>query len=256
LKQVKTALVVVVVLVVVAASGWAETRNTGGSAPAGYIPGQNVITPVDQRVGETILYAPSEADDPALRAAIAGFTGGTVDYFDAVNGTPDLATLQGYDCVYTWANYAYLDMTGFGNNLADAVDAGTVVILGTFTTYTMGNHLGGRIMTSGYCPVSSPSGSNHFVSSNYAGDGTTPIHNGVTMYECMFRDYLALQGTGLQDGSYVDGEIAHSYRPDFKVIHSNGSGASVLGCTGDWALLIANACQAGVPVELQSLSIE
>jgi hypothetical protein len=111
-------------------------------------------------------------------------------------------------------------------------------------------------MTAAYSPVVSPSGSNHFVSSNYAGDGTTPIHNGVTTYECMFRDVLTLQGTGLQDGSYLDGEIAHAYRPDFKVIYSNGSGATQLGCTGQWAQLIANACQAGVPVELQSISIE
>jgi hypothetical protein len=140
-------------------------------------------------VGETILYAPSEADDPAFRAAISAFTGGTVDYFDASTGTPDVTLLQSYDCVYTWANYAFLDPTSFGNNLADAVDAGTVVILGAFCTYTSGNSLGGEIMTSAYSPVFSPSGSNHFGSSNYAGDGTTPIHNGVTTYECTFRDF-------------------------------------------------------------------
>jgi len=246
---------VVAVAVFVAVSGWAGTRNTGGSEPAGQTLGQNVITPVDQRVGETILYAPSEADDPALRAAIAAFTGGTVDYFDATTATPDVGTLQGYDCVYTWANYAFADMVRFGNNLADAVDAGTVVILGVFSTYTSGNHLEGRVMTAGYCPVTSPTG-NHFVTSNYAGDGTTAIHTGVTMYECLYRDILVLQAPGLQDGSYLDAEIAHAYRPDFKVIYSNGSGAIQLGCTGDWARLIANACQIGVPVELQSLSVE
>jgi len=78
----------------------------------------------------------------------------------------------------------------------------------------------------------------------------------VTTYECTFRDFLTLQGAGLQDGSYQDGEIAHAYQPDFKVIYSNGSGASALGCTGQWAQLIANACQVGVPVELQSIDIE
>jgi hypothetical protein len=254
MKQLAT-LFVVVALAVVTASGWAGTRNTGGSEPAGTT-GQNVITPVAQRAGETILYAPSEEDDPALRAAIAAFTGGTVDYFDTRAATPDVATLQGYDCVYTWANYAFLDMVGFGNNLADAVDGGTVVILGAFTSYTSGNHLEGRIMTAGYCPVTDPTGSNHFVTANYSGDGTTAIHTGVTMYECTFRDYLTLQSPGLQDGSYLDGEIAHAYRPDFKVIYSNGSGAVQLACTGDWARLIANACQAGVPVELQSLTVE
>ena len=33
---------------------------------------------------------------------------------------------------------------------------------------------------------------------------------------------------------YADGEIAHAYRPDFKVVYSNGSDASQLGCAGDW----------------------
>ena len=78
----------------------------------------------------------------------------------------------------------------------------------------------------------------------------------MTTYECYYRDYLTLQGAGLQDGSYQDGEIAHAYRPDFKVIYSNGSGATQLGCTGQCAQLVANACQVGVPVELQSISIE
>lgn len=60
----------------------------------------------------------------------------------------------------------------------------------------------------------------------------------------------------MQDGSYLDGEIAHTYRPDFKVIYSNGCGATGVGCTGQWALLIANSCQTGVPVELMSASVE
>ena len=247
--------VVAVIVLALAGVGAAATRNTGaagGPAPTG----QNVITPPDQRVGETILYAPSEADDPVLRSAIAAITGGTVDYFDASTGTPDAQTLQGYDCVYTWANYAFADPTGYGNNLAAAVDAGTVVILGAFCTYTSGNSLGGAIMTAPYSPVYSPSGSNHFVTSNYAGDGTTPIYNGVTTFECMFRDILAVQGSGVADGHYQDGEIAHAYRPDFKVIYSNGSGATQLGCTGQWAQLVANACQVGVPVELQSINVE
>jgi len=247
--------IIAVTVLALASVGAAATRNTGaagGPAPTG----EHVLTPPELRVGETILYAPSEADDAALRAAIAAITGGTVDYFDASTGTPDAALLQSYDCVYTWANFAFADSTAYGNNLAAAVDAGTVVILGAFCTYTSGNSLGGQIMTSAYCPVVSPSGSNHFATSNYSGDGTTPIHNGVTTYECTYRDILSLQGAGLQDGSYQDGEIAHAYRPDFKVIYSNGSGAIQLGCTGQWAQLVANACQVGVPVELQSINVE
>ncbi|GAG09234.1 unnamed protein product, partial [marine sediment metagenome] len=145
-------------------------------------------------------------------------------------------------CVHTWANSAYANNVQFGDNLADYVDAGGTVVLGVFCTYTPGNYLSGRIMTSGYCPVVSPTGTNHTSLSSYAGDGTTCIHNGITNYDCVYRDYLQLQGSGIQDGSYVDGEIAHAYRPDFKVIYSNGSGCSVIGGGGQWPELICNAC--------------
>ena len=236
---------------------FAATTNTGRESGAPF--GQHVLS--EQPTGAlTILYAPSEDDDPALRAAIAAFTGGTVDYFDARAATPDVATLQNYECVYTWANYLYSDNILFGDNLATYVDGGGSVVLGAFAAYTSGNYLGGAIMGAGYCPVTG--GTNHFATSNYAGDGTTPIHTGVTTYECVYRDILTLQGGGLQDGSYLDGEIAHAYRPDFRVIYSNGSGATQLGCTGDWALLVANACGAASaappvanPLEIPTLGV-
>lgn len=234
------------------ASAECMPRNTGGCAepPSG----GNVLTPGG---GFSILYAPSEADDPGYRAAISAITGGPVDYFNAVGGTPSVALMSGYDCVYTWANSAYADNVTFGNNLATYVDGGGNVVLGAFCTYTQGNFLSGAIMGPSYCPVVSPTGGNHFSSSNYAGDGTTVIHDGVTNYECTFRDVLDLQGGGQQDGSYLDAEIAHAYNPAAAVIYSNGAGAFQLGCTGEWPLLIANACQAGVvPVELQSLSVD
>lgn len=215
--------------------------NTGGGGLKP--PSDNDLTPVPEG-GISILYVPSEADDAAYRAAISAITGGTVDYFDGSAGTPDASLLSNYDCVYTWANFAYADNVLLGDRLADHVDAGGNVVLGAFTTFTSGNFLSGRIMDPGYSPVNSPSGSNWFFSSNYAGDGVTSIHDGVNAYECTFRDILALQGGGLQDGSYQDGEIAHSYRDDFAVVHSNGAGAVQLGCTGDWPLLIANACNA------------
>src|SRR5690606_25000324 len=67
-----------------------------------------------------VLCAPSAADDPAYRAAIAAAlgAGATVDYFVAPLGTPSVADLQAYDAVYTWANFAYADPVAFGDNLA------------------------------------------------------------------------------------------------------------------------------------------
>ena len=191
-----------------------------------------------------ILYAPSEEDDPGYRAAISAAAGGAVvDYFDARVGTPTVDLMQAYDCVYTWVNSAYLDNVLFGDNLAAYVDAGGSVVLGVFCTFTNGNSLSGLIMTPDYCPVVAPGGANLFTLGNYAGDGVTCLYDNVVALSCTFRDELVLQGSGIQDGSYTeDGEICHAYRPDGRVVYSNGSGASVLGCVGEWATAVANAC--------------
>ena len=239
-------LITALLLALVVAPAVAQTSNTGGRYGG--------PTPNDLTGGGGILYAPSEADDAGYRAAIAGESGGPVDYWDGTAATPTLSDLAPYSCVYTWANQAYSDNVAMGDVLADFVDAGGVVVLGAFTTYTSGNFLAGRVMTSGYSPVTG--GSNHFVSSNYSGDGTTSIHDGVNAYECTFRDILSLQGPGAQDGSYQDAEIAHAYSPTFSVVYSNGAGPVQLGCTGDWARLVANSCAALIPVELEGFDVE
>jgi hypothetical protein len=194
----------------------------------------------------TILYAPSESDDPAYRAAIAAAAGGaTVDYFDARVSTPSVATLTQYDAVYTWANFAYSNNVLFGDNLAAYNDQGGTVILGAFCTYTTGNFLSGQIMTSGYSPVDSPFGTNHFSNSSYVGDGSTCIYDGVTSLSCTYRDFLVTQGSGVVDGHYADNEICHAYRGTSApgqgdVIYSNGAGAVQLGCGGQWGTAVGN----------------
>lgn len=252
-----------VALVASASVAGAAHRNTGGDAP---LPkSKNVLTPKNQMKvgGPSLLYAPSEADDPAYRAAIAAITGGTVDYFDASAGTPSVALLSNYACAHTWTNFAYADATTYGNNLATYVDGGGRALLGVFCTFTQGNSLGGAIMTAAYNPVVSPTGGNHFSNAAYAGNGTTCMHDNVTTYDCFFRDVLALQGTGIQDGSYVDNELAQAYRAGGgDVIYNNGSGAVQLqglgGCfTADWARLVANSCLCTtLPVKLQDVKVE
>ena len=193
-----------------------------------------------------ILYAPSEADDPAYRAAIGLASAAQVDYFDTRVATPSVATLLQYDAVYTWVNFDYLDPTGFGNNLAAYNDNGGNVVLGVFCTFTTGNFLAGNIMTAAYCPVDSPFGTNHFTSASYTSGGTTCIYNGVTALVCQFRDFLVLQGTGDSDGIYTDNEIVHAFRSvnppgAGSVAYSNGCGAIQLpGSAGQWATAVAN----------------
>ena len=226
-------------------AGGLQLTNTGELRPVIFT--GHVLTAGAADGASGILYAPSESDDATFRAAISAAAGGvTVDYFDARVATPDVATLSGYAAAHTWANFAYADNVTFGNNLAAYNDAGGSVVLGAFCTYTSGNFLSGTIMTSGYNPVVSPFGNNHFTDSAYAGDGTTCIYTGVTSLNCVFRDFLVTQGSGVVDGTYVDGEICHAYRGTTgagqgQVVYSNGSGAFQLGGTGEWGAAVGNS---------------
>jgi hypothetical protein len=231
----------------VAAPVVASPVGNGTPNPLASMAQQSDLNPLGVRPAATpvkILYAPGEADDPVFRAAVAAITGGVVDYFDARSATPTAVQLAAYNCVYTWVNSPYSDRVTFGNRLADFVDAGGKVILGVFCTYTSGASLGGRIMTVGYSPVTSPAGSNHFTNSAYAGDGFRSLHAGVLAYGETYRDVLVTQGGGVVNGHYADAEIAQAYRPDGRVIYSNGSGAAPTAGSGDWVKVIANAAMA------------
>ncbi len=221
----------------------AAPPNVPGTVPS--VTSENVLTVVGGPKGSggpSILYAPSNPDDPAYRAAIAGFTGGVVDYFDATLATPGLALLQNYDVVYTWVNSPLANSVGFGNTLADYVDGGGKVLLGAFCTYTVGNFLSGRIMNADYCPVISPTGGNHFSSMAYASNGTSYQHRNVTAYTEITRDVLDIQGTGVWDGTYLDGEIASAHSQNGRVMYFNGAGPGA-GGTGDQARIVANFAQ-------------
>src|SRR5438876_1516611 len=213
--------------------------------PAGAALSPPALAPQTGAGGPRILYAPAEQDDPNYRGLIAARTGATVDYFDATTGTPSAETLASYQAVYTWPNAPYADAVTFGNRLADFADAGGTVILGPFCTYTQGYSLAGRIMSTGYSPVYSPTGDNHYWFSDYARDGTTCLYQGISDFSFgnSARDILAPLGSGQVDGHYRDGEIAIAYRPDLRVIYINGTGAEQLGeeVPEDFATLVGNA---------------
>ncbi|MHC4642535.1 MAG: DUF7901 domain-containing protein [Planctomycetota bacterium] len=197
----------------------------------------------------SILYAPSQQDDPNFRTALSLACGGaTVDYFDTRSGTPTVSLLSTYDCVMTWANYGYSDMNGFGNNLADYVDAGGKVILGQWCLPTASNYLGGRIMTSAYCPVTATS----YGSGSYNGDGTDCVHNGVTAYSTSYLDICTLLAGNFSDGTLTlalgGTTLSVAWRPDRRVYYSAGNVGSSWS-TGDWAQLTCNMCCCGAARE-------
>jgi hypothetical protein len=192
------------------------------------------------------LYAPSEADDATFRGSLAAASGGTWDYWDTRVSTPTASDLSAYDCVMVWANYAFLDPVGFGNNLADYVDAGGHVVLGAFCAYTAGNSLSGRIMTdASYAPVTG--GFNKFALQSWSGDFPGDcVHSGVTGYSATYRDILTLRSGATLAGTYLDGNIAQARNAANNVSYANGAGGFPIdGGSAAWAQVVANACACG-----------
>lgn len=243
----------VLLVLAIAMPAAAALRNAGDQVPM--VPGQNILTPVGARTPVRVLYAPSEADDPAYRAMVAAAlpAGSVVDYFDANTSTPSATLLATYDAVHTWANYAYNNNVLFGDNLADFVDAGGRVVLGAFVTYCYGNFLSGRIMTPAYCGANSPSCSNHVSTAYWAGDAADMCdYNDVTSWGAQDRDYLAVQGSGVVWGHFTDNELADVVGPGEGVHLVNGSGGAPIMSDAAIAVVVANACWCSndpVPVE-------
>lgn len=195
-----------------------------------------------------ILYVPANDDEPAFRADVSAITGGPVDYIDGTANTPTIMQLEAsHDCVFTHPNFTYQDSLGLGDALAAFVDGGGNVVLGIATDFAdpATGLTESMIMTDAYSPVTT-SGNVDLVAVSYAGDGTSPVHTGVVAYGMSVYDIgVVLQGAGIQDATYDNGTIAVAYRPDFKVVYLNGAGATSFGSTGDWPLLLANACAVG-----------
>jgi cysteine-rich repeat protein len=203
--------------------------------------GPNTCNPI------RILYAVADDDSQAFRDSVAMLTGGPVDYLDAASSTPTLMQLQdNYDCVFTHSSTRYSEGISMGTVLRDFVDAGGSVVLGIKTDHNPNIGLNGTpIMDVGYSPVAT-AGSTTDGQQDYSGDGLTVLHTNVDAYGIGEIDTgVVLQGDGLQDGSYGSGAISVAYRPDFKVVYLNGTGSPTFGPSGQWDVLLANACGAG-----------
>jgi cysteine-rich repeat protein len=193
-----------------------------------------------------ILYAIANFDSEEFRNSVAMLTGGPVDYFDAGVGTPSLMALQdGYDCVFTHPSFRYHDSMNMGTVLRDYVDGGGSVVLGIGTDFAPPIGLDGTpIMDVDYSPVAT-AGAYLDGQQDYSGDGSSILHTNVDAYGIGRVDTgVVVQGAGIADGTYGDGTISTAYRPDFKVVYLDGTGDPPFGPTGDWNVLIANACGA------------
>jgi len=198
-----------------------------------------------------IMYAIANVDDPNYRAEVEAVTGGPVTYVDARNTLPTIdEALADYDCIFTHPNNSYGDSMGWGTMLAEYADAERVVVLGIATGFQPPTGLAGTpIFAEGYSPVitaGNVEGGNNI----YQGDGVGPLHDGVVNAygNSLSEGGVVLQGKGIQDGTLTGDRLATAHRSDFGVVYLNGTGHGPFSPTGDWDILLANACTAAYAV--------
>lgn len=105
---------------------------------------------------------------------------GSVTYLDGRYSTPTVAELQAYACVLAYANVDWYNQSGMGDNLADYVDLGGSVVLGTAVFDTGGQwQLLGRITgDAAYSPLTQ--GGSSFSYTNLGSDSGHAIMDGVS----------------------------------------------------------------------------
>jgi cysteine-rich repeat protein len=191
-----------------------------------------------------IMMALASNDDVTFRSNVAAITGGSVDYVNAGGSTPTGPMLVPYDCVFTHPDQPYSDPFTFGTVLQGFVDEGSSVVFGIAAMSTTFGLAGTAIADPAYSPIA-PTGEVVFAPVDYDGRGDTVIHDGVAAYHVEIYDpAVTVQGMAMGAGAYTNGVISAAYRPDFRVVYLNGTGTQVLGPTGDWPRLLANACGA------------
>src|SRR5262245_65768751 len=189
----------------------------------------------------------------------------TVDYFDALLGTPALADLKPYNIVVCFSNSAFADPVGMGDVLADYADTGGTVVAFNFDWFGPPFGLDGRWMTGGYSPFNiGPTNFSDSCLGDY--DTTHPLMQGIDPGSlcAFFRHTLTLAPGAVSVAQYQDGEQLCAYQTNNG--HTGvGINAYVGDSAGMWSGLfgrvVVNAgrwvgnCQGGGPCTLQPWQI-
>jgi hypothetical protein len=143
----------------------------------------------------------------------------TVDLFNAASGTPTLGQLQQYQIVVPLSNIGappgFLDATKLGNNLADYVDGGGVVVQYGFTFYgpSQPHGVNGRWVAGNYNPYN--------YSTNFLDTGFTlgtfnaghPLMAGVATLNSGFADNVTLAAGATEVAQTNFGTSLVAFRP-------------------------------------------
>lgn len=169
-----------------------------------------------------ILASDDQVNDPQAAFMATGLFD-SVTTINVANSTPALADLAGYDGVFAYTNAGPADPTAFGDLLADFADLGRGVVLATYSLSSPWA-IGGRIMTSGYSPLTNES-NGYIFEALVPTDPSHPIFNGVDTSNLSFFSNENFAHPGLDAGAIL--------------LATNGQGVNMIAESGTRANILA-----------------
>jgi N-acetylneuraminic acid mutarotase len=173
---------------------------------------------------------------------------GQVDVFDGRYDTPTLEQLQNYHIVIPFSNSNWSDPVLLGDNLADYVDGGGIVV-GFVFDFASGYTINGRWSAGGYSPFNN--GSTLFVNATLGSAADHPIMAGVTSLSAFYRLKVSLASGATQVATWSDGWPLAAYKGRAVGVnayigdHSNnwsGDFARIVVNTGNWMWMGNRGC--------------
>jgi hypothetical protein len=169
-----------------------------------------------------------------------------VDLFDATVGTPTLGQLQQYEIVVPFSNSPFLDGDTLGNNLADYVDGGGIVVQHGFSHLGPGEPYGinGRWVSGNYNPYdySENFAFNPFTLGTF--DGGHPLMAGVTSLNSDFQNIVTPAAGATEVAATNLATSLVAFRP-VNDGHTTVGVTAYVGAdatqSGDWGKVIVNA---------------
>jgi hypothetical protein len=241
------ATVVLVVSEVTTGTGCSSYRVTVNGLPCACFGGRVLIP-----YGDTV--APPTQLQTALQAE-PGIV--SVDLFNANTGTPTLAQLHQYDLVAPLAFSSFMNPATLGNNLADYVDGGGIVVqLGLTYSQFGSRNITGRWSTDGYAPYNYSSGTGALTHTLGTFDASHPLMQGVTALQGNSRAVVTPVAGATQVAAWDDNVSLIAFKP--VGTHTTVGITAYLGSQATWsgnfARVIANAGRWLSCVPLQLIS--
>jgi hypothetical protein len=194
-----------------------------------------------------IVYADTEGLPTQLQSEIQAEPNVVaVDLFDATVGTPTLGQLQQYEIVVPFSNSPFLDGDTLGNNLADYVDGGGIVVQYGFSHLGPGEPYGinGRWVSGNYNPYdySENFAFNPFTLGTF--NGGHPLMAGVTILNSDFQNIVTPAAGATEVAATNLATSLVAFRP-VSGGHTTVGVTAYVGAaatqSGDWGKVIVNA---------------